>query len=191
MEKGRLEGRRKHTGCCGCRPTTRVSDNVVVAVADIFLFIFLSVVSASLSCGVGQPLQICQTQTAIPETERTDYRLIPAHRFTSPQTFSHLRNEPHDPESKLTKRQISKISDRGGVSYYKRLEYIFVRNVGSKRTQKRNVHFHQLLYRCSKNASKCEGKIHRSRFSDKQTSLSFGPARSGNNCNPEISDQSN
>ena len=47
-ESGRMEGggRRKErtertpTGCWGCLPTTRVSDNVVVAVADIFLFIF-------------------------------------------------------------------------------------------------------------------------------------------------------
>ena len=44
------ETERVPTDCCGCLPTTRVSDNVVVAVADIFLIIiFLSVVSASLS----------------------------------------------------------------------------------------------------------------------------------------------
>ena len=46
------------TDCCGCRPTTRESDNVVaVAVADIFLFIFLSVVSASPSAELGSPGQ--------------------------------------------------------------------------------------------------------------------------------------
>jgi len=47
---GEGETERIPTDCCGCLPTTRVSDNVVVAVADIFLIIiFLSVVSASLS----------------------------------------------------------------------------------------------------------------------------------------------
>jgi len=53
-----------------------------------------------------------------------------------------------------------------------------------------------LLYRRSKNASKCEGTIHRSRFSGEQTNFSLGPARSGNNYNPEnavqiINDQYN
>lgn len=40
------------TGCWGCLPTTRVSDNVVVAVADIFLFIFPP---ASLSAELASP----------------------------------------------------------------------------------------------------------------------------------------
>ena len=45
--------------------------------------------------------------------------------------------------------------------------------------------YRQLRYRRSKNASKCEGMIHRSLFPDEQTSFSFGQARSGNNYKPE------
>jgi len=46
------------------------------------------------------------------------------------------------------------------------------------------MNINQLWYRRSKNASKCEGTIHRSRFSGEQTSFSFGPVNSGNNYNP-------
>lgn len=95
------------TGCCGCRATTRVSDNVVVAVADIFLLIFLSVVIQLAKCGDGQPGSgppDLQSRTAILETERTDSRIIPAHRFIS-SIFSH---------PKLKKINIFPLSRRGG-----------------------------------------------------------------------------
>ena len=52
-EKGEeREGTR--TDCCGCLPTTRGSDNVVVAVADIFRFIFFIRRIRLAKCGVGQ-----------------------------------------------------------------------------------------------------------------------------------------
>jgi len=51
-KKGETE--RIPTDCCGCLPTTRVSDNVVVAVADIFLFIFFIRRIRLAKCEAGQ-----------------------------------------------------------------------------------------------------------------------------------------